>query len=74
MPSLFPGRGPHGQVFVRGVENVALHLHPRQLGPQAADLHLFGRHASLAADFLQLAFPVRLHPVGQGLLHHSQAA
>jgi hypothetical protein len=56
------------------VEDVALHRNPRQLRPQAADLHLLGAYHVLVAGALQFARAMRLDPVAQGLLDHSQAA
>ena len=53
-------------------QDVALHLHARQLGPQPADLHLLGAHGGLAVSALELAQPVRLDPVEQRLIDHAQ--
>src|ERR1035441_3419785 len=73
-PSLFPGRGPRRQVFVCGVEDVALHGDPRQLGSQTTVLHLLGADNSLATDRGQRSYALRLDPVAQGLLDDAQRA
>ena len=74
MPPLFPGRGPRGQVFVRGVEDVALHPDPRQVRPQLANLDLLGGQLRSAPVGRQLACLVSLDPVRQRLLDHAQGS
>ena len=53
-------------------QDVALHGHPRQLGSQAADLHLLGGHLRPALGTLQRAFAMSLDPVEQRLLYQTQ--
>jgi hypothetical protein len=50
-------------------QDVALHGHLRQIGSQAADLHLLGGHLRPAVGAFQCAFPMSLDPVEQRLLN-----
>jgi hypothetical protein len=52
-------------------QDVALHLHARQLGPQPADLHVPGAHDLVVSAF-ELALSISLDPVEQCLIHHAQ--
>src|SRR5208282_4090063 len=63
---------PLGKVRHSFSQDVALHGHPRQLGSQAADLHLLGGHLRTAVGTLQPAFPMSLDPVEQRLLYQTQ--
>jgi hypothetical protein len=55
-------------------QDVALHLHARQLGSQPADLHLLGAHGGLAVCALELALLVGLDPIEQRLVDHAQCS
>jgi hypothetical protein len=47
-------------------QDIALHLHPRQLSPQPGNLHLLGAHR-FAVGTLELTLTARLDPVEQRL-------
>jgi hypothetical protein len=59
------------RVSRRFSQDVALHLHPRQLGPQPTDFHLLGTHFHFAVSALELALKLCLYPVEQGLVDHA---
>src|ERR1039457_285612 len=55
-------------------QDVALHRHSCQLCTQTSDLHLFGAHMRITAGTLQRSSSMRLDPVEQCLLNHTQAS
>ena len=54
-------------------QNVTLHFHVRQLGPEPADFHLLGTYG-LAVGSCEFALLMRLDPVEQCLVEHAQRA
>ena len=62
------------RVSRRFSQNVALHLHARQLGPKSADFHLLSVDGRFAVRSRELALPMSLDPVEQRLIDHTQRA
>ena len=57
------------RVSRRFSQNVALHLHARQLSAQPTDFHLLGTHG-LAVGSFEFALLMRVDPVEQRLVNH----
>ena len=62
------------RVSRRFSQDIALHLHACQLGPQPADLHLFGAHRRFTVGSCELALSMGLDSVEQHLVNPPQRA
>ena len=60
------------RVSRRFSQNARLHLHARQFGPEPADFHLLGAHRRFAVSSCELALALRLDPVEERLVNHTQ--